>query len=61
MIFRGVLPQEDLNTWILIGDPASGHPAIHCKRYSLMLLKTSVCRSVTRRLDDSVRGCLMTD
>ena len=32
-IFSGVLPQEDMNTWILIGDPASGHPAMHCKRY----------------------------
>lgn len=31
--YAGVLPQEDLNTWILIGDPASGHPAIHCKRW----------------------------
>ncbi|XP_048758287.1 basic immunoglobulin-like variable motif-containing protein isoform X3 [Ostrea edulis] len=28
------LSQEDLNTWILIGDPASGHPAIHCKRWT---------------------------
>nr|XP_022338823.1 basic immunoglobulin-like variable motif-containing protein isoform X4 [Crassostrea virginica]XP_022338824.1 basic immunoglobulin-like variable motif-containing protein isoform X4 [Crassostrea virginica]XP_022338825.1 basic immunoglobulin-like variable motif-containing protein isoform X4 [Crassostrea virginica] len=32
--YAGGLSQEELNTWILIGDPASGHPAIHCKRWT---------------------------
>ncbi|XP_062591646.1 basic immunoglobulin-like variable motif-containing protein isoform X1 [Saccostrea cucullata] len=32
--YGGGLSQEDLNTWVLIGDPASGHPAMHCKRWT---------------------------
>ncbi|KAK3095376.1 hypothetical protein FSP39_013957 [Pinctada imbricata] len=32
--YSGILPQEEMNTWILIGDPASGHPAMHCKRWT---------------------------
>ncbi|XP_046568891.1 LOW QUALITY PROTEIN: basic immunoglobulin-like variable motif-containing protein [Haliotis rubra] len=32
--YSGPLPQEEVNTWILIGDPSASHPSIHCKRWS---------------------------
>lgn len=27
------LPDEEYNTWVLIGDPSRRHPCIHCKRW----------------------------
>ncbi|XP_048240896.1 basic immunoglobulin-like variable motif-containing protein [Haliotis rufescens] len=32
--YSGPLPQEEVNTWILIGDPSASHPSMHCKRWS---------------------------
>ena len=25
--------EQDIDTWILIGDPSRKHPSVHCKRY----------------------------
>ena len=30
--FSGEL-EQDIDTWILIGDPSRKHPSVHCKRY----------------------------
>ncbi|XP_050404018.1 basic immunoglobulin-like variable motif-containing protein isoform X1 [Patella vulgata] len=32
--YRGLLPQDFVETWILIGDTSRCHPSIHCKRWS---------------------------
>ncbi|KAM8875278.1 basic immunoglobulin-like variable motif-containing protein [Spinachia spinachia] len=31
--YRGTLPTNDTEHWILIGEPSRKHPAIHCKRW----------------------------
>ena len=33
LLCRLNLPQEDLQTSLLIGDPSRAYPAIHCVRY----------------------------
>ncbi|XP_062910959.1 DNA excision repair protein ERCC-5 [Mobula hypostoma] len=32
--FRGKLPIEEMEFWILIGEPSKKHPAIHCKKWT---------------------------
>ncbi|XP_078077556.1 DNA excision repair protein ERCC-5 homolog [Mustelus asterias] len=32
--FRGRLPLEEMEFWILIGEPSKKHPAIHCKKWA---------------------------
>lgn len=32
--FRGKLPLEEMEFWILIGEPSKKHPAIHCKKWT---------------------------
>ncbi|XP_076134141.1 basic immunoglobulin-like variable motif-containing protein [Alosa pseudoharengus] len=32
--YRGPLPQNDMEYWILIGEPSRKHPAIHCKKWT---------------------------
>ncbi|XP_069746808.1 basic immunoglobulin-like variable motif-containing protein isoform X2 [Narcine bancroftii] len=32
--FRGKLPLEEMEFWILIGEPSKKHPAIHCKKWA---------------------------
>lgn len=31
-VFRGPLPTNEMEHWILIGEPSRKHPAIHCKK-----------------------------
>lgn len=31
-VFRGPLPVNEMEYWILIGEPSRKHPAIHCKK-----------------------------
>ncbi|CAL8309576.1 unnamed protein product [Lota lota] len=31
--YRGALPANDMEHWILIGEPSRKHPAIHCKKW----------------------------
>ncbi|XP_038673877.1 DNA repair protein complementing XP-G cells homolog [Scyliorhinus canicula] len=32
--FRGRLPLDEMEFWILIGEPSKKHPAIHCKKWA---------------------------
>ncbi|XP_048449287.1 basic immunoglobulin-like variable motif-containing protein [Rhincodon typus] len=32
--FRGKLPLDEMEFWILIGEPSKKHPAIHCKKWA---------------------------
>ncbi|XP_018605687.1 basic immunoglobulin-like variable motif-containing protein [Scleropages formosus] len=32
--YRGHLPQNEMEYWILIGEPSRKHPAIHCKKWA---------------------------
>ncbi|XP_063057708.1 basic immunoglobulin-like variable motif-containing protein isoform X2 [Engraulis encrasicolus] len=32
--YRGALPQNEMEYWILIGEPSRKHPAIHCKKWT---------------------------
>ncbi|KAJ3599733.1 hypothetical protein NHX12_033689 [Muraenolepis orangiensis] len=32
--YRGALPANDVEHWILIGEPSRKHPAIHCKKWA---------------------------
>ncbi|XP_042562544.1 basic immunoglobulin-like variable motif-containing protein isoform X2 [Clupea harengus] len=32
--YRGSLPQNEMEYWILIGEPSRKHPAIHCKKWT---------------------------
>ncbi|KAL2090059.1 hypothetical protein ACEWY4_014747 [Coilia grayii] len=32
--YRGPLPQNEMEHWILIGEPSRKHPAIHCKKWT---------------------------
>ncbi|XP_055799860.1 basic immunoglobulin-like variable motif-containing protein [Salvelinus fontinalis] len=32
--YRGTLPTNELEHWILIGEPSRKHPAIHCKKWA---------------------------
>ncbi|KAL3846383.1 hypothetical protein ACJMK2_017447 [Sinanodonta woodiana] len=31
--YSGALPEDEVDTWILIGDPSRKHPSVHCKRW----------------------------
>ncbi|ELU15045.1 hypothetical protein CAPTEDRAFT_151702 [Capitella teleta] len=31
--YAGPLPQSEVETWVMIGDPSRKHPAIHCKKW----------------------------
>lgn len=33
LAYSGALPQNEIETWILIGDSSQRHPSIHCKRW----------------------------
>ncbi len=43
---RVQLYEDEVETWILIGDPSCKHPSIHCKRYETI---PSVALLLTRR------------
>ncbi|XP_043548605.1 DNA excision repair protein ERCC-5 [Chiloscyllium plagiosum] len=36
--FRGKLPLDEMEFWILIGEPSKKHPAIHCKKWADIVL-----------------------
>ncbi|XP_060681774.1 basic immunoglobulin-like variable motif-containing protein isoform X1 [Hemiscyllium ocellatum] len=36
--YRGKLPLDEMEFWILIGEPSKKHPAIHCKKWADIVL-----------------------